>query len=74
MVVPEPLIGWDKIEQYITDRWGIPKTTFVKYRPELKSCGVVIKRKIGRIPNRRNMIIAVSDRLDRFIEYKFRCT
>lgn len=74
MVVPEhALVGWDAIDSYIEARWSIPKSTAENYHKEMRDCGAVLKRKRGKPPNRRNMALAVTDRIDHFIELKFKC-
>ena len=74
MVVPEhALIGWDAIDSYIFNNWGIPKSTLINYHKEMRDCGAVLKRPFGRIPNRVIHCFAKPDRLDRFIELKFNC-
>ena len=75
MVVPEhALIGWDVIDQYIEDRWGIPRSTILNYHKEMRDAGAVLKRGFGKIPLRRIHIFGATDRIDRFIELKFKCS
>ena len=68
------LIGWDEIDSYIESRWRIPKSTVRNYRKEMRDCGSVLKRSFGKIPNRRIKMFAATDRLDKFIEMKFKCS
>lgn len=67
------LIGWNAIDTYIEKRWSIPKSTCLNYHKEMRDCGAVLKRKRGKPPNRRNIAFAVTDRIDHFIELKFKC-
>lgn len=70
MVVPV-LVGNDAILQYIEERWAIPRSTAKNYLKEMQMSRTILKRMMGKPPNRHLRTLALPERIDKFIEMKF---